>query len=523
MTREKLLEVKNLKTYFSIGDKIAKAVDGVDFEIFKGEILGIVGESGSGKSVTVLSLIQLIPNPPGEVVDGQIIFNGEKIFDGEELQKIKAIPEFKFFHGLSMGKRHIIALFFLLGWMFVHSLLPIPGFLPFLASLVIAFAILYVVLYTSPRRKPLRQFRQNLYKRIRELRGAEIAMIFQEPMTSLNPVFTVGMQIVESLYQKSSFDFLRDWVMHTKENFLRSSIRVKTIACLVSGTLILLFSQLLLGWTFKLLAVLIGAIGGALLPLLAGLFVVLLDFLIPANYREKSAKLFKEGVKLLEAVGIPDPELRMYDYPHQFSGGMRQRAMIAMALARNPSLLIADEPTTALDVTIQAQILDLMVELKKKRQEAAIVLITHDLAVVAETCERVIVMYGGKIQEVANTLDLFDHPKHPYTRGLINSIPKPEQEKRARLEAIRGMVPNILSFPPGCKFCSRCDYELDICSSQEPDLTEIEPGHMVRCHLYDPKYADELKKFKADAREDQWQGGDVSDQIKEATKMTAEK
>jgi oligopeptide/dipeptide ABC transporter ATP-binding protein len=323
--KNKLFEIKNLRTYFYTEAGTAKAVDGVSFDIFKGEVLGIVGESGSGKSVTSLSINRLIPNPPGEIVDGEILYDGKNLLD------------------LS-------------------------------------------------------------YEEMREYRGKDIAMIFQEPMTSLNPVFKIDMQMNEVLMK------------HEK-----------------------------LSW------------------------------------KEAS----KRSVEMLDAVGLPDPEKRMNDYPHQFSGGMRQRVMIAMALLCNPALLIADEPTTALDVTIQAQILDLMVSLKEKRKDAAILLITHDLAVIAETCERVIVMYGGKIQEVATVDELFANPLHPYTKGLMNSIPHPEEGKKPeRLKAIKGMVPPIMQMPAGCKFCTRCDDVMDKCHTEEPDLIEINNEHFVRCHLY---------------------------------------
>jgi oligopeptide/dipeptide ABC transporter ATP-binding protein len=237
---------------------------------------------------------------------------------------------------------------------------------------------------------------------IRAIRGREISMIFQEPMTSLNPVFTIGMQLME---------------------------------------------------------------------------VVL--------HHEKISKkdAFDRCVEMLKLVGIPDPASRMHDYPHQYSGGMRQRVMIAMALACNPSLLIADEPTTALDVTIQAQILELMLKIKDERKDAAILLITHNLAVVAETCHRVIVMYGGKIQEIAPVHELFRNPLHPYTQGLLASLPTVDGEKQKRLRTIPGNVPSIMDLPVGCKFVTRCPVKVDRCAITEPELIEISPGHWARCFL----------------------------------------
>jgi oligopeptide/dipeptide ABC transporter ATP-binding protein len=195
---------------------------------------------------------------------------------------------------------------------------------------------------------------------------------------------------------------------------------------------------------------------------------------------------FQRSVQMLELVGIPDPASRMSDYPQQFSGGMRQRVMIAMALACNPSLLIADEPTTALDVTIQAQILELMLQIKDQRKDAAILLITHNLAVVAETCHRVMVMYGGKIQEVATVKELFKNPQHPYTRGLLASLPTVDGDRQRRLTTIPGNVPSILDLPVGCKFVTRCSERLERCALIEPELIESSPGHWVRCHLVNP-------------------------------------
>ena len=318
-----LLQIKGLKTWFHTEAGTAKAVDGVSFDIMPGEVVGLVGESGSGKSVTALSILRLIPDPPGKIVEGSILFKGQDLLK--------------------------------LSW-----------------------------------------------EDIRAIRGREISMIFQEPMTSLNPVFTIGMQIME---------------------------------------------------------------------------VVL--------HHEKISKkdAFARCVEMLKLVGIPDPASRMHDYPHQYSGGMRQRVMIAMALACNPSLLIADEPTTALDVTIQAQILELMLKIKDERKDAAILLITHNLAVVAETCHRVIVMYGGKIQEIAPVHELFRNPLHPYTQGLLASLPTVDGEKQKRLRTIPGNVPSIMDLPVGCKFVTRCPVKVDRCAITEPELIEVSPGHWARCFL----------------------------------------
>ena len=320
---KKLVEIENLKTYFYTEAGTAKAVDGISFDIFHGEVLGIVGESGSGKSVTSLSINRLIPNPPGDILDGKVMFKGINLLE------------------LS-------------------------------------------------------------YDEMKDYRGKEIAMIFQEPMTSLNPVFKINMQMNEVLIEHEG-----------------------------------------LTWD-------------------------------EANQR---------SIDMLNSVGILDPEKKMFDYPHQFSGGMRQRAMIAMALLCNPALLIADEPTTALDVTIQAQILDLMMSLKEKREDAAILLITHDLAVIAETCDRVIVMYGGKIQEVAEINELFANPINPYTMALMESIPKLEMKER-RLKSLKGMVPSILEMGDGCKLCSRFEPENCACkgTKEEPDLIKVSENHWARVH-----------------------------------------
>ena len=320
-----LLEVKSLRTYFYTEDGTVRAVDGVDFEVYPGEVLGIVGESGCGKSVTSLSVMRLI-SAPGKVEEGDILFDGIDLLE---------LPESEMVH----------------------------------------------------------------------VRGNRISMIFQQPQTALNPVFKVGEQIGE--------------VLNIHQDFGKE----------------------------------------------AG---------------------FNRAIELLKMVGIPDAERRVEAYPHELSGGMAQRVMIAMALACLPELLIADEPTTALDVTIQAQILDLMRSLRENTG-TAIILITHDLGVVAEMCERVAVMYAGEIVEQADVETLFDHPLHPYTKGLIESIPILGKLKD-RLEVIPGSVPNLVDLPPGCRFAPRCkamvEHGLKICTEVKPDLIDFKPGHKVRCWLY---------------------------------------
>jgi peptide/nickel transport system ATP-binding protein len=323
--KQPLLEVKNLKTYFFTEDGVVKAVDGVDFYVLPGEVLGLVGESGCGKSVTSLSIMRLISRP-GEVVEGEVLL------DGQNLLKLRE-------------------------------------------------------------------------DEMMQIRGNRISMIFQQPQTALNPVFRVGDQIAE--------------VLDIHQSLGREIGR-------------------------------------------------------------------KRAVELLRMVGIPEPDRRADSYPHELSGGMAQRVMIAMALACAPELLIADEPTTALDVTIQAQILDLMRGLREKTG-TSIILITHDLGVVAEICERVAVMYAGRIVEGTDVQRLFDKPLHPYTQGLIGSIPILGKIKE-RLDVIPGSVPNLVNLPPGCKFAPRCrarvEHSLTICTDKEPDLIEAQSGHTVRCWLY---------------------------------------
>lgn len=317
-----VLEVKNLKTHFFTEEGIAKAVDGVSFHLKKGETLGIVGESGCGKSMTSLSILRLIPTPPGKIVDGEILLNNENIIamDNEQLRKV---------------------------------------------------------------------------------RGNKISMIFQEPMTSLNPVLTVGEQIAESLR-------------------------------------------------------------------------------LHQNLSRKEA--WRKAVEMLELVGIPAPEKRAKQEPFQLSGGMRQRVMIAMALACNPEVLIADEPTTALDVTIQAQILEILKELQQKLG-MSIIFITHDLGVVAEMCDKVAVMYAGQIIEEGSADSIFEGPLHPYTNGLIDSIPKLHGDQED-LATIEGSVPSPYHYPIGCRFAERCQFAAAICRTKQPDLVQMGEGRTVRCFKY---------------------------------------
>jgi peptide/nickel transport system ATP-binding protein len=318
-----LLEVKNLQTYFFTDDGVAKSVDNVSYTVDKKETLGVVGESGCGKSVTALSIMRLIPNPPGRIVGGEILFEGRNLVSLQE-------------------------------------------------------------------------------EEMRSIRGNKIGMIFQEPMTSLNPVFTVGNQIEESilLHQKVSKEEARN-----------------------------------------------------------------------------------RAIEMLKKVGIPAPEQRYKEYPHQLSGGMRQRVMIAIALSCNPAVLIADEPTTALDVTVQAQILELINELQETLG-MGVILITHDLGVIAETADKVAVMYASHIVEYSKVDEIYYNPLHPYTVGLLGSIPKLNIESD-RLMTIDGTVPPPTNYPVGCNFAARCSFATPKCLSDEPQLVEVELGHMVACHHWE--------------------------------------
>ncbi len=327
MVPDRLLEIRDLVVEFRTERGLVRAVDGISFDIPRAETLGVVGESGCGKSVTALSIMRLIPDPPGRILGGPIVYEGKNLLDLAE-------------------------------------------------------------------------------REMRDIRGNAISMIFQEPMTSLNPVFTAGDQVAEAIRLHQA--------------------------------------------------------------------------------KSKKAAL-SDAVDMFKLVGIPSPEERVHAYPHQMSGGMRQRVMIAMALACKPDLLIADEPTTALDVTIQAQILDLLRKLQRELG-MSIMLITHDLGVVAETCDDVIVMYAGRIVERAPTTELFSAPRHPYTNGLLRSVPSytaagtAAAADRKRLQEIPGMVPSLHALPTGCKFADRCPGAKDRCRAEEPELTSI-GATMVRCHF----------------------------------------
>ncbi len=318
-----LLEIKGLKTYFFTEEGVVKAIESIDILVHKSETLGLVGESGSGKSVTALSILGIVPDPPGKILEGEVLFHGQ------DLRKLSDAE-------------------------------------------------------------------------MRKIRGNQIAMIFQDPMTSLNPVFTVGDQISEAI------------ILHQKVS--------------------------------------------------------------KKEAREKS-------IKIMSLVGIPSADERVDNYPFEFSGGMRQRVMIAMALSCNPELLIADEPSTSLDVTIQAQILELL-KATSEEFDMSIILITHDMGVIAEMCDRVAVMYAGFICEVGDIMIIFKSPYHPYTRGLLGAIPRPDAA-REDLTIIRGAIPNLINPPSACRFHPRCDYWMEgLCEAVVPSIVEIEPGHDVRCHIY---------------------------------------
>ena len=315
-----LLQVKDLRTYFYTDDGVVKAVDGVSWAVEEGETLGLVGESGCGKSVSALSILRLIPNPPGRIVGGEVFFEGEDLLKVDEDE-------------------------------------------------------------------------------IRHVRGNKIAMVFQEPMTSLNPVLTIGRQLTESLE------------LHLKLD------------------------------------------GGA---------------------------AQRRAIQLLDMVGISEAEARIDDYPHQFSGGMRQRVMIAMALSCNPKLVLADEPTTALDVTIQAQVLEILARLSRELG-TSVIIITHNLGVVARYADRVNVMYAGKIVEMATAKELYAKPRHPYTVGLLKSVPRLDETRKSKLEVIEGSPPDLISMGAGCPFYPRCTFRVERCAEEMPPLMQVEEKHQVAC------------------------------------------
>lgn len=329
---EPLLSVHNLKTYFYTDEGVVRAVDGLTYDLHRGETLGVVGESGCGKSVHALSVMRLIATPPGKIVEGEILFEGKNLLRLSDEQ-------------------------------------------------------------------------------MRHIRGNRIAMIFQEPMTSLNPVLTIGEQIAEAVILHQRLDKKAAW---------------------------------------------------------------------------------ERAIEMMERVKIPLARERVKDYPHQFSGGMRQRVMIAMALSCNPSILIADEPTTALDVTIQAQILDLIRELQQEFN-MAVILITHNLGVVAEMCDNVVVMYAGKPVEHTDVRRIFQDAKHPYTWGLLHSIPK-LYERKERLIPIEGQPPSLIDLPPGCPFAPRCPFAMEICVQEDPPDVDIQAGHYAKCYLYTDHATPEEKK-----------------------------
>lgn len=321
MSKEKILEVKGLQTSFYTHLGEVQSVRNVDFDLYKGEVLGIVGESGSGKSVTCSSVMRLLQHP-GKIKAGEVFFKGEDLVQKTE-------------------------------------------------------------------------------KEMRKIQGNEMSMIFQDPMSALNPVYTIGNQMVE---------------------------------------------------------------------------------VIRAHKKVSKKEAEEIAIRMLTLVGIPSPKERMKNYPHEFSGGMRQRAVIAMALSCDPELVIADEPTTALDVTIQAQILELMKDLQE-RLNSSIIFITHDLGVIAQLCTRVLVMYGGMVMEEATVEELFYDAKHPYTMGLLNSVPNPNAETKEKLEPIPGSPPDLLNPPKGCPFCNRCKYAMKKCLNEIPPMHQVSSTHKSRCHL----------------------------------------
>lgn len=371
---EPLLSIRNLRTYFYTYAGVVHALEGIDLDVHKGETIGLVGETGCGKSVTSLSIMRLVANPPGRIVDGKILFKGEDLLHKSE-------------------------------------------------------------------------------EEMRKIRGDEITMVFQDPMTYLNPVMTLGDQIAEviTLHQDLAKEYVKYRVAELKKRFSEAESEGRDSA-----------------------------------PIKEQLSRMETMLETPPKLSRGQMKeiAIQRVVDVLRLVRMPYPEKVVKQYPHELSGGMRQRAMIAMALSCNPDLLIADEPTTALDATIQAQLLALLNELKKE-VGASVMIITHDLGIVAETCERVVVMYAGQIAEVSQTKDLFRRPLHPYTQGLLRAVPKLHVEVE-ELEIIPGSVPNLIYPPSGCRFHPRCPFAMERCRAESPPMYDVGREHQVACYLYAP-------------------------------------
>jgi oligopeptide/dipeptide ABC transporter ATP-binding protein len=372
---EAILKIRGLKTYFYTYAGIVRALEGIDLDIYKGETIGLVGETGCGKSVTSLSIMRLVPDPPGRIVGGEVIFKGEDLLKKSE-------------------------------------------------------------------------------EEMQSIRGSQITMVFQDPMTFVNPVLTVGDQVSEviTLHQ----DLAREAVQ-TKIDEIRDKIAQIDPSSPDRQRLMERVKEL----------------------------EAMREHPPKASKGEIKKAALHRTIDVLKLVQLPDPEKVVKQYPHELSGGMRQRVIIAMALSCDPDLLIADEPTTSLDVTIQAQILALLSELKKKIG-ASILIITHDMGIVAETCDRVGVMYAGNIVEISETKALFEKPLHPYTQGLLRAIPKLHEDVK-NLEIIPGSVPNLIHPPSGCRFHPRCPFRMDVCDKEFPPLLEVDPGHSVACYLYPQK------------------------------------
>jgi len=493
-----LVEIRDLYTNFYTYQGVVKALDGINIKINKGETFGLVGETGCGKSVTANSVLRLIPTPPGKIEKGIILFampkeKREEMLELEETLKgirhvlsdadVKAIQSYFNQNGKRISKdskRQI------LGGMNVK-------------------AKEYVQVYTDLNgiRRPYDLLKVS-EKQIRKIRGKYISMIFQEPMSSLNPTFTAGDQIAENILLHERDEVATATVKDIDERIKRlkefkraQKIQTDTMEFQCSNCETIVdddadfcpncgssFHNVSMRW-MKLYLLRSNRKNCVKLANKPDDLLLKIRSKIPLAHRyEKSIKneALRRAKDMLKRVRIPDPGNVLTSYPHELSGGMQQRVTIAMALACKPRMLIADEPTTALDVTIQAQILNLMRELQDE-METSILLITHNLGVVAETCHRVGVMYAGNMVEIATVEEVFKEPLHPYTKGLMNSIPKLLGET-ARLEIIEGNVPNLVHPPSGCRFNPRCPFSMEVCRKVNPPLMEVSPGHFVSCHLY---------------------------------------